>query len=526
MEQQSSNANMDTQTLSDTEINTDTQTHQNNPLQTQINAERSNSEPNLTDHVTSNDAAGASSFCNQNFGAILNSILEGISNIKQDNDEKFSQLMTDNAAFRNDIKSDFAILTQKVDEINTRLSKQVDDLTEKFENLELRQSDNANHIHDLTKTCETINCKLESNTHACDEINLKVNTIETNVADIHKQIHTTIQIEAEPHLQVIDDDMQTKTTQCQVQPNSTPTTHFYTHRRKSRFGNEHMYSHEFQHSNTQYTDTHSNRYPSPEIQYNYHSDEEPCTHREEFNDYTERNRRTRNKEEESLFKHQQEPTHNSRSRNQHVYIATLPNTQQNSQHTVNMQNSHHNSQLHTNNNYNYTQGDNPYKKRRNNNFNSRSNNGNNNGHKAKHKHWQRNNNTDYTRNGTLTPHFNQNDNQYDVRQWQTPQPPPQNHFRCQGNFAQTSNTNQQVTSAKRNQTGDWQRQYPNIIRETDIDSTQQPVSHGEVVNDVLTQINSKLSECDAINEEERSQHKHILLKNKDVFTSKPDKLTD
>ncbi|XP_049945869.1 GATA zinc finger domain-containing protein 14-like [Schistocerca serialis cubense] len=368
MEQQSSNANMDTQTHSDTEINTDTQTHQNNPLQTQINAERSNSEPNLTDHVTSNDAAGASSFCNQNFGAILNSILEGISNIKQDNDEKFSQLMTDNAAFRNDIKSDFAILTQKVDEINTRLSKQVDDLTEKFENLELRQSDNANHIHDLTKTCETINCKLESNTHACDEINLK------------------------------------------VQPNSTP--------------------------------------------------------REEFNDYTERNRRTRNKEEESLFKHQQEPTHNSRSRNQHVYIATLPNTQQNSQHTVNMQNSHHNSQLHTNNNYNYTQGDNPYKKRRNNNFNSRSNNGNNNGHKAKHKHWQRNNNTDYTRNGTLTPHFNQNDNQYDVRQWQTPQPPPQNHIQMpQGNFAQTSNTNQQVTSAKRNQTGDWQRQYPNPLAE-------------------------------------------------------------
>ncbi|XP_047120631.1 GATA zinc finger domain-containing protein 15-like [Schistocerca piceifrons] len=351
MEQQSSNANMDTQTHSDTEINTDTQTHQNNPLQTQINAERSNSEPNLRDHVTSNNAAGASSFCNQNFGAILNSILEGISNIKQDNDEKFSQLMTDNAAFRNDIKSDFATLTQKVDEINARLSKQVDDLTEKFENLELRQSDNANHINDLTKTCETINCKLESNTHACDEINLKVNTIETNVADIHKQIHTTIQIEAEPHLS------------------------------------------------------------------------------------------------------QLEPTHNSRSRNQHVYIATLPNTQQNSQHTVNMQNSHHNSQLHTNNNYDYTQGDNPYKKRRNNNFNSRRNSGNNNAHKAKQKHWQRNNNTDYTRNGTLTPHFNQNDNQYYVRQWQTPQPPPQNHVQMpQGNFVQTSNTNQQVTSANRKKT--------------------------------------------------------------------------
>ncbi|XP_049944327.1 probable serine/threonine-protein kinase clkA [Schistocerca serialis cubense] len=409
MEQQSSNVNMDTQTQSDTEINTDTQTHQNNLLHIHTNAERSNSDPNLRDHVTSNDAAGASSFCNQNFGAILNSILEGISNIKQDNDEKFSQLMTDNAAFRNDIKSDFTTLTQKVDEINTRLSKQVDDLTEKFENLELRQSDNANHIHDLTKTCETINCKLESNTHACDEINLKVNAIETK-----------------------------------VQPNSTPTTHFYTHRRKSRFGNEHMYSHEFQHSNTQFTDTHSNRYPSPEIQYNYHSDEEPCTHREEFNDYTERNRRTRNKEEESLFKHQQEPTHNSRSRNQHVYIATLPNTQQNSQHTVNMQNSHHNSQLHTNNNYDYTQGDNPYKKGRNNNFNSRRNSGNNNAHKAKQKHWQRNNNTDYTRNGTLTPHFNQNDNQYYVRQWQTPQPPPQNHVQMpQGNFVQTSNTNQQ-----------------------------------------------------------------------------------
>ncbi|XP_046993781.1 GATA zinc finger domain-containing protein 15-like [Schistocerca americana] len=284
MEQQSSNANMDTQTQSDTEINTDTQTHQNNLLHIHTNAERSNSEPNLRDHVTSNDAAGASSFCNQNFGAILNSILEGISNIKQDNDEKFSQLMTDNAAFRNDIKSDFATLTQKVDEINTRLSKQVDDLTEKFENLELRQSDNANHIHDLTKTCETINCKLESNTHACDEINLK--------------------------------------------------------------------------------------------------------------------------------------------------------------------------------------GDNPYKKRRNNNFNSRRNNGNNNEHKAKQKHWQRNNNTDYTRNGTLTPHFNQNDNQYYVRQWQTPQPPPQNHIQMpQGNFAQTSHTNQQVTSAKRNQTGDWQRQCPNPLAE-------------------------------------------------------------
>ncbi|XP_049958280.1 putative uncharacterized protein DDB_G0289263 [Schistocerca serialis cubense] len=314
MEQQSSNANMDTQTQSDTEINTDTQTHQNNLLHIHTNAERSNSEPNLRDHVTSNDAAGASSFCNQNFGAILNSILEGISNIKQDNDEKFSQLMTDNAAFRNDIKSDFATLTQKVDEINTRLSKQVDDLTEKFENLELRQSDNANHIHDLTKTCETINCKLESNTHACDEINLK------------NHVHT---------------------------------------------GKNSMI--------------------------------------------------TRKETDEHVTKKKK------------VYSST---------------------------------GDNPYKKRRNNNFNSRRNNGNNNEHKAKQKHWQRNNNTDYTRNGTLTPHFNQNDNQYYVRQWQTPQPPPQNHIQMpQGNFAQTSHTNQQVTSAKRNQTGDWQRQYPNPLAE-------------------------------------------------------------
>ncbi|XP_047099966.1 GATA zinc finger domain-containing protein 14-like [Schistocerca piceifrons] len=404
MEQQSSNANMDTQTHSDTEINTDTQTHQNNPLQTQINAERSNSEPNLRDHVTSNDAAGASSFCNQNFGAILNSILERISNIKQDNDEKFSQLMTDNAAFRNDIKSDFAILTQKVDEINTRLSKQVDDLTEKFENLELRQSDNANHIHDLTKTCETINCKLESNTYACDEINLKVNTIETNVADIHKQIHTTIQIEAEPHLSRINSQFK-EWTECIKE------------------------------------------------KLLYLPDDDPEYFLEKLDAV-------------DLLYEEQEPTHNSRSRNQHVYIATLPNTQKNSQHTVNMQNNHHNSQPHTNNNYNYTQGDNPYKKRRNNNFNSRRNNGNNNRHKAKQKHWKRNNNTDYTRNGTLTPHFNQNYNQYYVRQWQTPQPLPQNHIQMpQGNFAQTSNTNQQVTSAKRNQTGDWQRQYPNPLAE-------------------------------------------------------------